>query len=82
MKLTQLISLDSEISESLGLDIQGRVSSGLGLVNCSCPGLGLGLSRDYQEFPSLSLGLKIETDFSESLSRKLRLTFKSLVLEN
>ena len=43
-----------DIREALGLslDIHGPVSSGLGL--------------DHQEFPSLSLGLKTETD-SESL---------------
>ena len=42
---------------SLGLDIQGPVSSGLVLENCSYPCLGL----DHQEFTSL--GLKTETDF-------------------
>ena len=66
----------TEISETLGLniDIQEPVSSGLGLKNCSYPSLSL----DHQEFPSL--GLKTETDFWESRSQKLRLTFKSLGL--
>ena len=46
-----------EISETLGLhlglDIQGLVSSGLFLENCSYPRLGLSL--DHQQFPSLGL---------------------------
>jgi len=47
----------AEISKTLGLglDIQGPVSSGLCLENCSYPSLGL----DHQEFTSL----KTETDF-------------------
>ena len=46
---------DSDISKTLGLslDIQGPVSSGLGLKNCSYPSLGLSLHN--QEFPSLRL---------------------------
>ena len=54
---------DSDISKTLGLslDIQGPVSSGLGLKNCSYPSLGLSL--DHLEFPNLNLGLETETDF-------------------
>ena len=72
----QFSSQLSKISETLGLDIQGPVSSCLGLENCSYPSISLGL--EHHEFPSL--GLEIETDFSESQSRKLRLTLKSLGL--
>ena len=54
-----LQDFDSEISETLGLglDIQGLVSSGLGLENCSYPSLSL----DHQEF--LSLVLETDTYF-------------------
>ena len=50
-----------DFRSSLGLDIQGLVSSGLGLENCSYPNLGL--SPDDQKFLSLILGLETETDF-------------------
>ena len=43
---------------------------GAGLIELSD-----GLSLDLWEFPSLSHGLKTKTDFSESRSPKLRLTF-------
>ena len=41
----------------------GLISSGLGLEKCSYHIVSLGL--DHQEFPSLTLGLKTETDFWE-----------------
>ena len=68
----------------LSLDIQGLFSNGLCLENYSYPSLSLGLSFDNQEFPSLSLALITETDLgkSQSLSWRLRLTFKSFDLEN
>ena len=53
-----------EISETLGLDIQVLVSSGLCLENCSYTSLGLGL--DHQEFPSLNLGLEINQQLSSA----------------
>ena len=60
----------SYISETFSVDIQGPVSSGLGLQNCSYSSLSL----DHPEFPRLSL--ETETDFSEpqTCSRNLRLT--------
>ena len=54
----------SEISETLGLDIQVLVSSGLCLENCLYTSLGLGL--DHQEFPSLNLGLEINQQLSSA----------------
>ena len=51
----------TEISKTLGLDIQGLILSGLCLENCSYHILGLSL--DHQQFHSLSLGLETETDF-------------------
>ena len=50
--------------------------------HCLYPSLSLSLNQ--QEFQSFNIGLKIETEFSEPQfhSRKLRLTNKSLSLEN
>ena len=85
IQFTTDLSYISEISETLclghGFDIQGSVSSGLSLKNCSYPSLRHGLSFHHQQFPSLSFGLETETDFLEpqSQSRKMRLTFKRIL---
>ena len=59
-------SYTAEIGKTLGLglNIQGPVSSGLVLENCSYTSLGLGL--DHQEFPSLNLGLEINQQLSSA----------------
>ena len=66
--------MELEINRTFGHDVWEPVLSGLGLENCPYPSLSL----FHHVFHSL--GLKIETVFSESQSRMLRLTFKSLNL--
>ena len=66
-----------KISETFGLDIEGPILSGLFLKKFSYPSH----SFNHKEYPSLSPCLETETDFWESQSQKLRLTFKSLGLD-
>ena len=63
---------------SFVLGIKGSVLIGPSFKHCSYPIFSL----DIQEFPSLSLGHKTETEFikPKAQSRKLRLAFKSFGL--
>ena len=82
----------AEISETLGLNIQGQVSIGLCLKKFSYPSLILSL--EHKEFPCCSLGLKTKTDFftasvskadfqkSQSQSREQRFTFNDIFIKH